>query len=125
MTENGKSTGLSAEEAREALAGADGGRVGVVDLRSGADFAEGHLPTAMNIQEPSGGGLEGSQQGREEVERGLLVCKDGTRSRELARDLSEGDLEVAWLEGGMDDWSGPLQPRPEVEYTGPKNKTLY
>jgi rhodanese-related sulfurtransferase len=122
---DGEPRGFSVEEARELVAGAEGGRAAVVDLRGEDDFGEGHIPSATRIEDPSAEDLEQVERGSAEVEWVLLVCEDGKRSAERARELAGGGRDVGWLEGGMKGWSGPLQPRPEVEFEGPKKQSLY
>jgi rhodanese-related sulfurtransferase len=117
--------GFSVEEARELVAGAGGGRTAVIDLRGEDDFGEGHIPSATRIEDPSAEDVGGVDRGDADVEMVLLVCDDGKRSEERARELAGEGREVGWLEGGMKAWSGPLQPRPEVEFEGPKKQTLY
>jgi rhodanese-related sulfurtransferase len=121
----GEPRAISAEEARELVAGAENGRTAVVDLRGEEDFGEGHIPSATRIEEPSAEDLDDVERGEAEVETVLLVCEDGKQSEERARELAGEERDVAWLEGGMKAWSGPLQPRPEEEFEGPKKQTLY
>jgi rhodanese-related sulfurtransferase len=124
MEEN-KTTGYSAEDARRMVAGDAGGRTAVIDLRGEDDFADGHIPSAVRLESPSRDDLDEIDRGRQEVETLLVVCEDGKRSREVAEQLGGEGVEVGWLEGGMSDWSGPTQPRDEIEFKGPQKKTLY
>ena len=121
----GEPRGFLAEEARELVAGTEGGRAAVIDLRGEDDFSEGHIPSATRIEEPTQGDLEEVSRGGAEVEVVLLVCDDGERSGECARELACEGREVGWLEGGMSAWPGPVQPRPDIEFEGPRKQTLY
>jgi rhodanese-related sulfurtransferase len=128
MGESGQ--GLSVKEAREGIASQEGERTRVIDIRSVEEFGEGHIAGAINVDD---GDAESVRAAIEEAEPGadswLVVCGDGERSREVASDLGDGEVEVAYLEGGIDAWTGeklPVQPPPaESEFEGPKKKTLY
>ncbi len=128
MSENREPTGYALDEARRLVAGAEKGRAAVVDLRGDDDFADAHIPSATRIEDPSAEDLDHVERGSEDVEVVLLVCEDGERSSEAAREIAGEGVEVAWLEGGMKAWlsdGSPVQPRPEVEFEGPKKQTPY
>ena len=121
---------VSVEEARKGIASQEGERMRVIDIRSVDEFGEGHIAGAINVED---GDPEGVRAAIDEAEPGagrwLVVCGDGSRSQEVASQLAGDELDVAYLEGGVDAWIGdkhPIQPPPaETEYEGPKKKTLY
>jgi rhodanese-related sulfurtransferase len=127
MSNDADATGYSVEDARRLIAGGDGAHACVVDLRPEDDFADGHIPAAVRIEEPSREDLDGAGRGRRDVEIWVIVCEDGKRSPEVARELCGDGYDVCWLDGGMKAWSGdaPLQPRPDEEFEGPGKQTLY
>jgi rhodanese-related sulfurtransferase len=73
----------------------------LVDVRSGSEFACGHIPSAVNIP-------------MEEIEARLgdlgadlpilLVCQSGKRARMTADILEPCQREIAVLEGGTEAW---------------------
>jgi rhodanese-related sulfurtransferase len=122
--------GLGAKEAREAIASQDGGAVRVIDIRSTDEFGKGHIAGAINVEDGDPESVRRAIEEEEDrAERWLVVCAEGKRSREVASNLAERDIEVAYLEGGMEAWAGdklPVQPPPaESEFEGPKKTTIY
>ena len=121
---------MSVEDARAGVASQDTERTRVIDIRSLDEFGEGHIAGAINVDD---GEPESVRAAIEEAEPGaekwLVVCGDGKRSRDVVSELADGDVDVAYLEGGIDAWRGeklPVQPpASESEYEGPKKKTLY
>jgi rhodanese-related sulfurtransferase len=79
-----------------------GGAAQLVDVRSGGEFAAGHVPGAVNIP-------------LEEIERRLgdldaeqtlvLICKGGTRAGIAAEFLKDKRGDVAVLQGGTEAWA--------------------
>jgi rhodanese-related sulfurtransferase len=127
--ESTKTDALGAKEAREAIASREDSPVRVIDIRGTEEFGDGHIAGAVNVEDGTVDSVRAAMEEVDDVDRWLLVCGDGKRSRELASELAGGDAEVIYLEGGMDAWQGdklPVQPPPsESEYEGPKKTTLY
>jgi phage shock protein E len=118
---------MSVDEAREAIASRDG-VVLVVDVRSVDEFGEGHVPGAVNAEDGDAEAVKSALDEGRDADSVLVVCGDGERSRELAAELAAGELEAAYLDGGMKAWSKKhaVEPPPaEAEFEGPKKKTLY
>src|SRR6266536_1906723 len=114
MGESGE--GVSVKEAREGIASQEGERMRVIDIRSVDEFGEGHIAGAINVEY---GDPESVRAAIDEAEPGadrwLVVCGDGKRSREVASELAGGEVDVGYLEGGTDAWTGeklPVQPPP-------------
>jgi rhodanese-related sulfurtransferase len=119
-------TGVGAEDAREAIAGGEA-RTGIVDCRSEEEFGEGHVAGAVRVSEEDLDGLA-QRLSDEDHERWIVICEDGTRSREVAERLVRDGLDADYLEGGMKAWikaDFPVQPPPPPEFEGAKNTTLY
>lgn len=78
-----------------------GERVQLVDVRSAQEFAEGHIPGAINIP------LEEIESRVADVsphDSVVLVCQAGTRAQ-MACDLLQSRLDgLTKLEGGTDAW---------------------
>lgn len=77
----------------------------LIDVRTPAEFAQGHLPGAVNL-DWTGGVL--SAKVRELDKKGpvLLYCASGRRSANAAAHLrSQGFADVADLAGGIHAWS--------------------
>jgi rhodanese-related sulfurtransferase len=129
MTQKSETQGLKPDAARVEIASDEGGRVGVVDIRPLDEYGEQHVPGSMHCEDADADELEETLRDQDKVERWVVICADGERSRGLASELAERGLEVAYLEGGMDRWvkdKQPIQPpASDQEYEGPKNLSLY
>ena len=82
--------------------------VAIIDVRSAAEFAGGHIPHAVNIP------LEQLRSNATQMllpERLLFVCARGVRSLEAANlAIAAGRTEVYSLEGGTQAWQAAGQP---------------
>ena len=111
---------LKPEKARELIAT---GPARVLDLREEDEYAEGHVPAAERA-----GDLDASLEGVPEDDPLILICADGKRSGQAARELREKGRQAAHVDGGIEAWIGaglPIQPRPDEEFEGPKKAMLY
>ncbi|MDR5755826.1 rhodanese-like domain-containing protein [Caballeronia sp. LZ035] len=76
----------------------------VVDLRPAAEFANGHLPSARNL-EVSELQAKIGQIAKNKSNPVVLVCQTGQQSQRASRSVSEaGYAEVHVLEGGVNAW---------------------
>ena len=76
----------------------------VVDLRPAAQFAQGHLPAARNVEMAELQAKIG-QIAKNKSNPVILVCQTGQQSQKASRTVSEaGYSEVHVLEGGVDAW---------------------
>lgn len=85
----------------------NGGKVCVIDVRTGQEWAGGHIPGAVHLP------VEQLEQRLSEVRRDgvpmYLVCAQGVRSAAAAEFLANrGYLNVHNVEGGMSGWRGEL-----------------
>jgi rhodanese-related sulfurtransferase len=87
-----------------ACLGADGAPL-VLDVRTPAEYAAGHIPQAILLP------LQQLDAGHGRLPRQahvVCVCRSGHRSLLAARRLRELGLRAQSLRGGMLRWSGPV-----------------
>lgn len=106
---------ISTDDVKEKLE-ADGD-VQVVDIRPPEQFAEGHIPGAMNIPMNE---LPARVQEHEWGDEIVVACPIGQSSIQAARLLQsyegvDGDAAVASMAGGYDDWEYELESEDELE----------
>ncbi|MDF3298856.1 rhodanese-like domain-containing protein [Streptomyces tropicalis] len=81
------------------------GELTVIDVRTPGEFAEGHLPGALNIP------LDRLRHALPEIRHAagqgevLLVCASGARSEGAARLLADAGVTAATLTGGTGAWA--------------------
>ena len=81
------------------------GRVLVIDLRSDAEYARGHVPGAVNLQpEQLAAALRGSAY--REV---ILYCARGARSMAAARELERRGFYAKSVVGGFRAYRGRIE----------------
>lgn len=85
---------------QELRAKQDAGPVTIIDVRTPAEFAAGHVPGAINLpldrldcaQVPAGGAVH-------------VICQGGTRSRQACERLAAGGLQgLIDVQGGTNAW---------------------
>ncbi|WP_326798279.1 rhodanese-like domain-containing protein [Streptomyces sp. NBC_01808] len=91
---------LATDQARTRL-----GELVVVDVRTPAEYASGHLPGAVNV--PLDHLRAALDDIRHAAERGdlLVVCASGARSESACKLLAEQGIEAAALVGGTGAWA--------------------
>ncbi len=78
----------------------------LVDVREAYEFEEGYIPGA--ILRPLGQ-LKDNPETLDPERTIVLICRSGRRSSDAARFLTEKGYERVYnLEGGMQDWCGPM-----------------
>jgi phage shock protein E len=105
MADEGETIGV--EEARREIAGGD---ATAVDVRSGEEWSEGHVPGAIHLPD---GDPEQATKPLEEGARLMVIAKNGKLSVQAAKDLRESGYDAVAVDGGMDDWVSedfPIQP---------------
>ena len=80
--------------------------VQLVDVRTPAEFAAGHLPEAVNI-DVRGENFESQAQSTLDKERPVAVyCRSGARSKTAAHALAAMGFRVYELNKGFMNWKG-------------------
>ncbi|WP_020134946.1 rhodanese-like domain-containing protein [Streptomyces sp. 351MFTsu5.1] len=100
MTHSPTPAALATEQARTRLH-----ELTVIDVRTPAEYASGHLPGALNI--PLDQVRRALPEIRRAAERGdvLVVCASGARSEKAHRELAEQGIPTATLTGGTGAWA--------------------
>jgi len=81
----------------------------IVDIRSAAAFAEGHLPNSLNVPLPD---LPREIDRIAEADEVVTVCPHGKASVKAARIVGayqDFDGRVVSLAGGLEAWDGPVE----------------
>lgn len=81
----------------------------IVDIRSAAAFAEGHLPNSLNVPLPD---LPREIDRIAEADEVVTVCPHGKASVKAARIVGayqDFDGRVVSLAGGLEAWEGPVE----------------
>ncbi|MDH2387416.1 rhodanese-like domain-containing protein [Streptomyces sp. HNM0663] len=100
MTDSPHPVALDADQARTRLH-----ELTVIDVRTPAEYASGHLPGALNL--PLDRIRRALPEIRQAADRGdiLVVCASGARSESAARLLAEEGIPTATLSGGTGAWA--------------------
>ncbi|MFJ8114006.1 rhodanese-like domain-containing protein [Streptomyces sp. NPDC096132] len=100
MTNSPAPVSLGADQARTRLH-----ELTVIDVRTPAEYASGHLPGALNI--PLDHVRRALPEIRHAAERGdvLVVCASGARSENACKLLAEQGITTATLAGGTGAWA--------------------
>ncbi len=83
----------------------------VLDVRTPEEFAEGHIPKAINVPNE----IIGTAQIPELPEKGQLIlvyCRSGRRSKQAAEKLVKLGYTNIVEFGGINDWSGEITTAP-------------
>ena len=80
--------------------------VQLVDVRTPAEFAAGHIPEAVNI-DVRGENFDRDAKAKLDPSRPVAVyCRSGARSKTAARALTEKGFRVYELNKGFMNWNG-------------------
>lgn len=105
---------ISPEEVEQLLAGDEPPRV--VDIRSSAAFARGHIPGSESIPFAELPQRVGSLDGADHV---VTICPHGEASVQAARLIKSyagtSEARVESMAGGLTAWTGPLEADDAVE----------
>jgi phage shock protein E len=96
MADEGDRVGV--EEARREIAG---GSAVAVDVRSGDEWGEGHVPGAIHLPD---GDPDAATKPLQEGARLMVIAEDGQMAVHAAKDLRDDGYDAVAVEGGMDDW---------------------
>lgn len=83
-------------------------QVQLVDVRTPAEYAAGHISGAVNIDVNS----EGFRAAADTLDRSRKVavyCRSGARSKKAAAALADMGFTVFELDGGILSWRGPVE----------------
>lgn len=83
--------------------------VQLVDVRTAEEFAEGHIPGAVNMD--VNGVAFDAQIATLDTDRPVaLYCRSGRRSKVAAEKVAKAGFEVVELDGGILSWTGDKEP---------------
>ena len=105
-SKEGGYTHIDMETAKQMMANGDGPVI--VDVRSQAEYNEGHIPGAIVIPNES----IGTEQPKElpDLEQVILVyCRSGNRSRQASQKLADMGYTNVYEFGGIKDWTGETE----------------
>ncbi len=81
--------------------------VQLVDVRTAKEYAEGHIPGAVNIDVSSPDFVE-KVSALDKKRTVALYCRSGRRSKRAAEQVVSLGFEVVELNGGIISWPGEL-----------------
>ena len=84
---------------------ADDATVQLLDVRTPDEFAEGHLPMAVNVDWNADGFLDQAKGVLDPAWPVMVYCRSGRRSAEAAKVLSDAGYKVFNLKGGCLAWT--------------------
>lgn len=88
----------------------DSGNVQLVDVRTAGEYAEGHLPGALNIDVKEDSFVQKAEQQLTKEKKVAVYCRSGRRSANAAGVLSERGYKVVNLLGGIQAWQKAQMP---------------
>ena len=77
----------------------------LVDVRTAEEFAEGHLPNAVNIDVKQSDFLQQAQSRLVPGRTVFVYCRSGRRSADAAGQLARVGYRVVNMSGGILEWS--------------------
>ena len=96
---------VSAEEFAREIAKSG---VQLVDVRTASEYAEGHIPSAVNMDVLSSDFAE--KVATLDKERTVaLYCRSGRRSKSAAEEAVKQGFKVVELDGGIISWKGEIE----------------
>lgn len=99
-------TSISMAEAKEVFA--TPGDYVILDVRRADEYAEGHIPGAINLaNEDIGAGQPGELPDLDQVI--YVYCRSGRRSKEASAKLAALGYTNIYEFGGILDWDGPIE----------------
>ena len=99
-------TSISMEEAKEAFA--KPGNYIILDVRRADEFAEGHIPGAINVANEDIGAIQPSEL--PDLSQIIFVyCRSGRRSKEASAKLAALGYTNIYEFGGILDWDGEIE----------------
>ncbi|MBQ2783372.1 MAG: rhodanese-like domain-containing protein [Alistipes sp.] len=83
-------------------------QVQIIDTRTPAEFSEGHIPGAVNI-DIDGEEFEAMVAKLDKSRPVAVYCRGGRRSKEAAEHMVSCGLEVTELSNGIISWEGEVE----------------
>ena len=93
---------LNANDFEKAIA--DTSSTTIIDVRTADEFADGHIPNAINIDVNSAGFLYEADEKLPKDKTIAVYCQGGVRSRKAATLLSDSGFAIINLDGGIKEW---------------------
>jgi len=87
----------------------------IVDVRTPEEFAEGHLPRAVNCDWKAEDFLQQMEAAYDKSAPLYVYCRSGRRSAEAAEVLTKAGYEVCNLTGGIQGWKADGKPVTKYE----------
>jgi rhodanese-related sulfurtransferase len=87
-----------------------GHKVQLVDVRTPAEFSEGHLVNAVNIDVKEPDFISKASPRLDRKNKVYVYCRSGKRSMDAARQLSKSGYKVVNLSGGILEWEQQRKP---------------
>ena len=87
----------------------------IVDVRTPEEFAEGHLPRAVNCDWKAEDFLQQMEAAFDKTEPLYVYCRSGRRSAEAAKALTKAGYEVCNMTGGIEGWKAEGKPVTKYE----------
>ena len=87
----------------------------IVDVRTAEEFAEGHLPRAINCDWKAEDFLQQMEAAFDKSAPLFIYCRSGRRSAEAAEALTKAGYEVCNLSGGIEAWKAARKPVTKYE----------
>ncbi len=99
-------TSITMQEAKEIFA--EGGSYIILDVRTAEEYAEGHIPGAVNVPNED---IDGTRPDELlDINQTIYVyCRSGRRSRQAASKLAAMGYTNIIEFGGILDWTGDLE----------------
>lgn len=83
------------------------GKINLIDIREGYEYADGHVPTAKNI--PMGELLSKPEKYIDKSKEYHVICQSGGRSSRACEGLSSQGYKVVNVFGGTGSYIRPLE----------------
>lgn len=87
-----------------------GHKVQLVDVRTPAEYSEGHIENALNIDVKHPDFFSQASPQLSRKSKVYVYCRSGRRSMDAARQLSERGYKVVNLSGGIMEWEQQRKP---------------
>ena len=82
--------------------------VQIVDVRTATEYADGHIPNAVNIDVYSANFAEQIAK-LDKEQKVAIYCRSGRRSKSAAEQAVKLGFKVVELDGGVLSWQGALE----------------